>query len=148
MSPISGSVEIRRSPEDVFRYVADPSNRPQWQDAVERIEVVRTTPEGVGTWVRETRRIQGTERTFTWEVTECEPGRRYGLRGIDGPVRPRVLMTLVPVDGGASTRVEIEISFLGVGIGKVFARLASRGARQEVGSDGEHLKSRLEDELT
>lgn len=148
MSPVKGSVEIERSPDDVFGYVADPSHRPDWQDAVERIEVVSTTPEGVGTQVRETRVIQGTERTFTWEVTDFDPGRRYGYHGIDGPVRPRVMLTLAPVDGGASTRVDTEISFEGVGIGKVFARLASRGAGKEVGLDGEHLKSRLEAEPT
>jgi hypothetical protein len=57
---MSGSVEIKRSPEDVIRYVAEPSRRRERQDAVERIEDVRSTAEGVGTRVRKTRRIQGT----------------------------------------------------------------------------------------
>ena len=127
MSPVKGSVEIERSPDDVFRYVADPSIRPDWQDAVERIEVVSTTPDGVGTQVRETRLIQGTERTFTWEVTDFDPGRRYGYHGIDGPVRPRVMMTLAPVDGGARTRVDTEISFDGVGIGRCLRGLPAVG---------------------
>jgi uncharacterized protein YndB with AHSA1/START domain len=148
MPPITSSVEIRRSPQDVFRYVADPTARPEWQDALEHIEVVRTTPEGVGTRVRETRRIQGSSRTFTWEVTEYDPGRRYALCGIDGPVRARVLMDLTPVDEGAKTRVAIQIAFDGVGIGKMFAPLARRGASKEVGLDGEHLKNRLEAGLT
>jgi uncharacterized protein YndB with AHSA1/START domain len=104
MSPITALVEIRRSPQDVFLYVADPTQRPNWQDALEHMKVVRTTPEGVGTRVRETRRLQGSSRTFTWEVTEYDPGRRYALRGIDGPVRARVLMNLTPVDGGAKPR--------------------------------------------
>jgi uncharacterized protein YndB with AHSA1/START domain len=45
MSPITALVEIKRSPQDVFLYVADPTQRPSWQDALEHIEVVRTTPE-------------------------------------------------------------------------------------------------------
>jgi len=144
MPPITALVEINRTPHDVFLYVADPAQRPSWQDALEHIEVVRTTPEGVGTRVRETRRIQGSSRTFTWEVTEYDPGRRYALRGIDGPVRAHVLMNLTPVDDGAKTRVAIEIAFEGVGIGKMLAPLARRGASKEVGSDGEHLKNQLE----
>ena len=148
MPPITALVEIKRSPQDVFLYVADPTQRPNWQDALEHIEVVRTTPEGVGTRVRETRRIQRSTRTFTWEVTEYDPGRRYALQGIDGPVRARVLMNLTPVDQGAKTRVAIEIAFDGVGIGKVLAPLARRGASKEVGSDGEHLKNQLEAGLT
>jgi uncharacterized protein YndB with AHSA1/START domain len=148
MSPITALVEIKRSPQDVFLYVADPTQRPNWQDALEHIEVVRTTPEGVGTRVRETRRIQGSSRTFTWEVTEYDPGRRYALRGIDGPVRARVLMNLTPVDQGAKTRVAIEIAFDGVGIGKMLAPPARRGASKEVNSDGQHLKDQLEGGLT
>jgi len=145
---VTGSVEIKRSPQEVFVYLADPSRRPEWQEAVERIEMVEGTPEGLGARVRETRTIQGTARTFTWEVTEYEPGRSYGLRGIDGPVRTRVLMTLSPVDGGTRTSVETEISFKGVGIGMAFARLASLGARKEAASYGEHLKEQLEAPLT
>jgi uncharacterized protein YndB with AHSA1/START domain len=144
MPPITSLVEIKRNPQDVFLYVADPTQRPKWQDAIEHVQVVRETPEGVGTQVRETRRIQGASRTFTWEVTEYDPGRRYALRGVDGPVRARVLINLTPVDDGAKTCVAIEIAFDGVGIGKIFAPLARRGARKEVGLDGEHLKNQLE----
>jgi Polyketide cyclase / dehydrase and lipid transport len=102
----------------------------------------------VGTRVRETRRIHGLSRTFTWEVTEYDPGRRYTLCGIDRSVRARVLMDLTPVDEGARTRVAIELAFGGVGIGKIFAPLAPLGASKEVGLDGEHLKSQLEAGLT
>jgi hypothetical protein len=44
--------------------------------------------------------------------------------------------------------VAIEIAFDGVGIGKMLAPLARRGASKEVGSDGEHLKDQLEAGLT
>jgi hypothetical protein len=53
-------------------------------------------------------------------------------------------MNLTPVDQGAKTRVAIEIAFDGLGIGKMLTPLARRGASEEVGSDGEHLKDQLE----
>jgi uncharacterized protein YndB with AHSA1/START domain len=34
MAPIVHSVEIKRSPEDVFAYVTDPSRFAEWQEAV------------------------------------------------------------------------------------------------------------------
>ena len=34
MAPIVASVEISRSPEDVFAYVTDPSHLPEWQESV------------------------------------------------------------------------------------------------------------------
>ena len=74
MSPITALVEIKRSPQDVFLYVADPTQGPNWQDALEHIEVVRTTPEGVGRRVRETRRIQGSSRTSRGRSPNTIPG--------------------------------------------------------------------------
>jgi len=34
MAPIVESIEISRSPEDVFPYVTDPSHLPEWQESV------------------------------------------------------------------------------------------------------------------
>src|SRR5947209_413191 len=144
MSSITGSVLIRRTPEDVFDYIADPTRRPEWQDAVQRIEVEHRTGDGRGTRVKETRRVQGRSMTASWEVTDYDPGHRYGLHGVDGPVRPVVTMTLSPHEGGAQTQVDIEIDFETSGIGRLFGALARRSARHDVVTDGQHLKQRLE----
>ena len=50
-------------------------------------------------------------------------------------------MNMTPVDEEAKTRVTIEIALDGVGNGEMFAPLARRGASNEVGLDGEHLKN-------
>jgi hypothetical protein len=142
MTGIVGQVDIHCAPTDVFAYISDPSRRPEWQENVERIEVERTGPDGPGTRVRETRRVSGRSMTATWEVTDYDLAHRYGIRGVDGPVRPVVVMTLVPVDDG--TRVTTEIDFETRGIGKVFGILARRSARRDVHTDLEHLKERLE----
>jgi len=144
MSSITGSVRIRRTPEDVFDYIADPTRRPEWQDAVQRIDIEHRTGQGRGTRVKETRRVQGRSMTASWEVTDYEPGHRYGFRGVDGPVRPIVNMTLVPWEGRTQTQVDIEIDFETSGIGRLFGVLARRSARHDVAADGEHLKQRLE----
>jgi uncharacterized protein YndB with AHSA1/START domain len=144
MSSISGSVRIRRTPQDVFDYIADPTRRPEWQDAVQRIDVESHSAEGRGTRVKETRRVQGRSMTASWEVTDYEPGHRYGFHGVDGPLRPIVTMTLVPREGGMQTQVDIEIDFETSGIGRLFGVFARRSARHQVVADGEHLKQRLE----
>ena len=104
MSSVTGSVRIRRTPEDVFDYIADPTRRPEWQDAVQRIVIESQSGDGRGTRVRETRRVQGRSMTSSWEVTDYEPGHRYGLHGVDGPVRPIVTMTLAPTRMGRKRR--------------------------------------------
>jgi hypothetical protein len=48
MAPIVASIEISRSPEDVFAYVTDPSHLPEWQGGVVRAERVGEGPVAVG----------------------------------------------------------------------------------------------------
>jgi uncharacterized protein YndB with AHSA1/START domain len=143
MTGIVGEVKIHCPTTDVFAYISDPSRRPEWQENVERIEVQQPSPGGLGTRVRETRRVSGRSMTATWEVTDYDIGHRYGIHGIDGPVRPVVMMTLLPVDDG--TRVSTEIDFETHGVGKVFGILARRSARRDVHADLDHLRERLEE---
>ena len=141
---IEASTEIARSPLEVFEYVSDATRLQEWQPAVE--EAVADPPGvlRVGMTGREVRRVPGGKRTFRWEVTESDSGTRWGLRGIDGPVRAHVTVTLAPTLGGASTRVNYAIWFEGRGIGKLVCLLAQQGARKEVPEILALLKQRLD----
>ena len=48
MAPIVASVEISRSPEDVFAYITDPSHLPEWQESVVRVKTDDSPPTGGG----------------------------------------------------------------------------------------------------
>ncbi len=85
---VSHSVEIARSPEEVFAYIADPSKLGTWQDA-ENVAQLTPGPVGPGTRFREVHRALGRRRVEITEVTVFEPGRRFDVRVVDGP----------PVDG-------------------------------------------------
>ena len=84
MAAIVHSVEISRSPEDVFAYVTDLSRFTEWQEGVVRAAVEGDQPMSVGSKTTMTRRVGGRERTMTTEVTEYSPPRRFAFRGIDG----------------------------------------------------------------
>jgi uncharacterized protein YndB with AHSA1/START domain len=144
MPAVSGSVEINREPGVVFDYLAEPTNRPQWQDAVRSVEVVRSSHEGVGTQVRESRRVGASVRTYTWEVTAFEPPRRYAFQGVQGPVRAFVVMTLSPAGDGRRTRVDMNLDFEGQGVGRLLAVLARMGARREIPKNVQQLRQNLE----
>ena len=88
MIHVSHSIDIRRSPEDVFAYVTDPANLHTWQDA-EEIEQLTPGPVRPGTRFREVHKALGRRRTEITEVVLFDHGRRFGIRVVDGP----------PVDG-------------------------------------------------
>ena len=91
----------------------------------------------------EVRRVPGRMQKMRWQVTECEPGGRWAIEGIDGPGRAHATIALAPTDGNG-TRVDYRIWFEGRGIGRLFRPMAGRGARTEVPESLELLKRRLE----
>ena len=143
MAPITHSVEINRSPEEVFAYLDDLARHKEWQDQIVSSKVNTEGPTKVGTTVTETRRFGKREMTQTWEVTEYEPPRTFSFRGIDGPVRVVGKGSVEPAGEGRS-RVSISLDFEGHGLGKLMVPLARSQARKQVAKDQERLKSQLE----
>lgn len=142
MAAIIESVEIARSPEDVFDYVADLGRHGEWQEQIVSVRVDTDGPTRVGSRATETRRVPGGPREFTYEMTELERPRKASFRGLNGPVRPFGTVTIDPIDSGS--RVTLQLDFEGHGIGKLLAPLARRDARKQVPLDQARLKSRLE----
>ncbi len=147
MTTIVSTVEIARSPEEVFAYVTDPARFSEWQKGVIRGGAEDAGPPAVGSKCTTTRKIGGRERTATQEITEIDPPRRWAVRGVDGPVRADVRVTVDPLAGGASSRVTIALDFHGNGIGKVLVPLfVQRDAEKEVPISCGKLKRLLEND--
>jgi uncharacterized protein YndB with AHSA1/START domain len=143
MAPIVNSIEISRRPEDVFAYLTNPSHVPDWQESA--VSARGDTPLTVGSRVVVTRRVGGTERTMTSEVTEINPPTSWGLRGIDGPIRGNVKGTIEPVGDGERSRVTLTLDFEGRGIGKLLLPLfVRRQVQAEMPKNMQNLKQRLE----
>jgi uncharacterized membrane protein len=144
MSAIVESVEIGRSPQEVFAYLDDWERHSEWQEQLVSVKVETEGPIGVGSRIVETRRVPGGPRQFTSEITEHEPPRRLAFRVTEGPVRPHGTVVVEPVGEGARARVTLELDFQGHGFGKLIAPLARRDARKRVPRAQAKLKERLE----
>jgi len=145
MAPIVESAEISRRPEDVFAYITDPSHLPEWQESVVRVKTDDSAPTGGGSRVAITRRVGPREMEMTNEITDLDPPRSWRVRGVDGPVRGNVKGTIEPLDGGARSRVTIELNFEGHGIGKLLLPLfVRRKVEAEMPQNMQRLKERLE----
>jgi uncharacterized membrane protein len=139
--PIVATAEVDRPAGDVFAYTTDPARFPEWQAGV-----VSGHMDGDRTGARCTtvRRIGGAERASTSELVHVDPPRTWGVRGIDGPIRAAVDVTVEPL-GGDRCRVSIAVDFAGHGIGKLLVPLVvSREARKEMPANLARLKARLE----
>jgi uncharacterized membrane protein len=98
----------------------------------------------VGTRAKETRKVPGGPRTYTYEITEHDPPNRVAFQVLDGPVRASGRVVLKPLDDGSRTHYSVELDLVGHGFGRLIAPLARRNARQQLPKDGQRLKELLE----
>ncbi|ANS68283.1 hypothetical protein SLINC_6059 [Streptomyces lincolnensis] len=145
MSDFRESIDIDRSPEDVWDYVVDFSHLPDWQASAVSAQSLTEGPVGVGSRVRVVRHIGRREIPMTMEYTEYDPPHAWALQGVDGPIRGHVHGEIDPIDDGRHSRLTIELDFEGKGIGKVLLPLVVRPQiRKELPHNERTLKERLE----
>jgi uncharacterized protein YndB with AHSA1/START domain len=144
MAPITTSTEVARPAEAVFAYVTDPSTFPEWQQGAVSGHMDAPTTR-VGSKCTTVRRIGGREREVTTEITEYDPPERWADRGIDGPIRAVVAVTVESLADRSRSRVTIELDFTGHGIGKLLVPLiVRRQAAGEMPKNMRRLRQRLE----
>lgn len=103
------SVTIDLPVEDVFAYVAEPTNEPDWHHDVVEVHVSSDGPLRLGTTVSWKVRFLGL-KDYRIEVTAFEPDRLIEITTREGPVKPRLTHRFEPVQGSTryTRRVEIQ----------------------------------------
>jgi hypothetical protein len=141
--PILATAEVDRPAVDVFAYATDPARFREWQAGVVSGHMDGGGA-GVGARCITVRRIGGAERASMSELVHVDPPRTWSVRGIDGPIRAAVDVT-VELLGADRSRVSIAVDFAGHGVGKLLVPLVvRRQARKEMPANLARLKERLE----
>jgi uncharacterized protein YndB with AHSA1/START domain len=142
MAPIATSVEIARSPEDVFAYITDVSRHPEWQEGLVSAGLETEGPLRVGSRAVHRRKLGLGTVAVTSEITALDPPRRLAFRGLDGPIRGEGSQRVEPA--GEGSRVSFEMEMRGHGLGVLMLPLARRQASRQVAESHEKLKRILE----
>lgn len=141
MPEAMGTVEIRRSPAEVFAFLSEGENDRRWRSGV--LDIRRKSGQGRGAIYE-----QGVKGPFgrrvpaDYEITAYEPDRRIGFRAIAGPVRPEGSYELTPADGG--TRVTFALRAEPRGLAKLMSPMVAKTMRAEV-AQLDRLRAVLED---
>jgi carbon monoxide dehydrogenase subunit G len=130
------TVEIARTPEEVFDYLVDVSNLPSWQSGVHS-----ATREG--NEIRESRHLLGRELSTTLAIDEEERPRVFAIRALDSPVPFTVRHELSPDDSGGTRLTVVGEGDAGMLPGFA-AGIMARRAEKQFRKDFERLKRLLE----
>ena len=136
------SVEIARPVHEVWQYLIEPENVPDWQASAVSSRQISDGQMGVGAHLQDERRFLGRHARSEVEVTEFEPERLFTLHGISGPVRFTVRHRLEDHDG--HTHLEIEAEAEPGSVGRLMRPMIERAAAHEIKKDFDRLKQKLE----
>lgn len=141
---VVGSIEINRPAAEVFAYVSDQLNGPEWQQGLH--EVHRTTGDAIGVGTRHTFQRQVGRRRVSGEnvYIEFEPSRRvlFTFKSSDGLTGEGwyEATPLAPDRTRLDSGVEIRLR----GLIRLASPLIERSIREEDRQDTELLKGILE----
>jgi uncharacterized protein YndB with AHSA1/START domain len=100
--------DIDRPVDEVFAYVTDPSKLHTWQTNTVSAMTVGGGSVGLGSRVIEVHRMPGgKEITQVVEFWEFEPGRRFSMRVVDGPMPIDGRIAFEPHEGGTRMRFNV-----------------------------------------
>lgn len=140
---VEDSVEIDRPVEEVFTYVTNPENFPQWASPV--VEVREWSPGPVAVGDRFTLLLKFLGRRFEspCEVVSVEPGRRYAFRSTGGPIPFTFSYTLLDASTAGTEFTHTGEGEPGAFFGLV-GPLLDRALKRQFRHDLETLKDLLE----
>lgn len=129
--PVVGTLDVRigvdidRPADDVFDFVADQTNAPQWQGGLHAVRRVTRGPVGVGTEHEFERRFAGMRLTSRNRYTGYEPGRLVSFEIPSGRVTGKASYLVEPV-GTTGCRLVSEMHFRVSGPAGLAAPLLAR----------------------
>lgn len=100
MFTVTEAVSIARSPQEVFDFLTDVRNHPQWDTMVISEELTSPEPVGVGSTIHSRLQAMGQEVDFDWRVTQFDPPTRMTIVSTAGPL-PTSLNFEFAADGAA-----------------------------------------------
>lgn len=139
----STEVEIDRPIGEVFAFVSDARNRPQWDQGVDSEELTSPEPIGVGSTVRTGMRSRGGKRELNWRITEHQAPTHQLIESTEAPF-PMVLRYELEPRGEEATRLAFTITGEPSGAMRLLQPLLARMTQANLNKAFPRLKRLLE----
>lgn len=142
MIRVETSVEIDRSSDEVFDYISDFENNPEWQSGQVKARFTSEGPLRVGSTYDQVAKFLGREILSTFEVIEYEQNRMVKASTTSGSFPITFTRIVEPREGGAKVSAIVEGD--AGGFFKLAEPLLARMVQRSIDSDYQNLKRILE----
>jgi hypothetical protein len=145
MAPVDVNVEIviRRPRHVVAAYAAEPDNATAWYVNIKTVEWKTARPLAVGSQFAFTAMFLGRKLTYTYEVVEFDPDRRFVMRTAEGPFPMETTYEWDDIEPG-STRMRLRNRGEPSGFSGIAAPMMAVAMKRANTKDLKRLKAILE----
>ena len=143
MHEVKETIYIKRTPEDVHRFMMDTDNGLLWQSNLIEFELLGEEY-AKGSRLRGVSKVAGRKLAWEVEIAEHEVGTHGLMRSTDAPMEFTIEYTFAPVDDGTNMTFHQTVAELGGFFGKLADPLVVRLYQKDVRSNLEKLKELLE----
>ena len=102
---ITASIDISSSPNDIFAWVDNPDKAMHWQKGVKTEEIIKETPEKIGTTFREELEENGKSLIMYGEITDYIPNKLLSFQLESKVHRVHVIYSVV----GKATKSTVSV---------------------------------------
>jgi len=143
MIEVRAEVSVERPPAEVFAYLADMANNPEWQNGMQSCRWTSEPPLRLGSTYDQVARFLGREIVSSFEVTEFEDGTLIRIRSTAG--MPLDITRRVEPDGRGDSLVTAVVRGDSSGVTRLADPLIRVIVGKSVRADYRRLKASLED---
>jgi uncharacterized membrane protein len=134
---------IERPVDEVAAYAADPTNAPEWYANIESVTWRTEPPPAVGSRMDFVAKFLGRRLSYTYEITQHEPGSRLVMRTAEGPFPMETTYTWEPA-GADATRMTLRNRGTPSGFASVAGPVMAAAMKRANSKDLARLKQVLE----
>ncbi|MDX1416223.1 MAG: SRPBCC family protein [Candidatus Promineifilaceae bacterium] len=142
MITVNISIDINRSPEEVFAFLSDFENNPQWQNGMKVCTWTSAPPLRIGSTYEQEASFLGRSIFSHFEVIAYEPGQLVQATSPTGTFPITFTRSVAP--SGSGTRVKALIEGDASGVFKLAEPLMAPLVRKSIAADYARLKELLE----
>jgi uncharacterized membrane protein len=143
MVDVRSEILIKRPRAEVAAYALDPDNATSWYRNIKTVDWKSEPPVVVGSKIVFNAGFLGRDFSYTYEVTELVPNRRFVMKTSEGPFPMETTYTWEDAARGG-TRMSLRNQGEPSGFSRVAAPVMARAMRSANRKDLERLKGLLE----
>ena len=144
MTHVNSQIHIKRPAAEVFDFISNPENNPQWQSGMQSCEITSDGEWGLGSTYAQQAKFMGRAIVSKFEITQYEPGRLIRGDTVESSFPISFTRIVEPDESGEGCLVQAIVTGDSTGFFKLLNPLMNWMVSSSIKKDYRRLKELME----